>query len=300
MIELTLEQIQDIQFDILCTIVSLCEKNNLRHYLFGGTLLGAVRHGDFIPWDDDIDIAMPRDDFEKFEQICRSELPSYYTFVNWKDDWRIKHNISKVCDIRTVFVEKSRKLERDDYKVELGVFVDIFPLDGVPKGRVCKILHGHLLRLARMILALNSLRNSKERRFHKQALVSLLHAWGNESRIKWLHAMIDRISKKYSEKSSVEWASYLDFRGVHDYLPKAYVGDGTTVMFRGQPFVTFSEYDKYLRITYGDYMTMPPPESRKPPHKHAAYCRTEWRRIIEGSGLPVRQEDNERLVKTTF
>lgn len=271
MTELTLKQIQDIQFDILCTIVSLCEKHNLRYYLFGGTLLGAVRHGNFIPWDDDIDIAMPRGDLDMLENICKKELPANYTFVNWRDDWRIGHNIAKVCDTNTVWIEETR----DDYKVEIGVYIDIFPLDGVPKGIICKIIHGYMLRLACSLLTLNTIKNHRDRSFYKRTLISLIQAWGNESRIKRLHMIIDRLSRKYAEEMSTEWASYLDFRGIRDYMPKTYVEEGTIVKFRDQSLAAFKEYDKYLSITYGDYMTMPPPDKRKSHHKYTAYYRTQ-------------------------
>lgn len=122
---------------VMDEVVRVCKKNNLRYYLIGGTLLGAVRHGGFIPWDDDLDIAMPRDDFETFIKIAPQEL-RYPFELQWtttnKEYWL---QFAKVCNTNTLFDERSyHKCNRS-----FGVFVDIFALDrtvGFSEELVCR------------------------------------------------------------------------------------------------------------------------------------------------------------------
>ena len=123
-------EVKDIQSNCLDTLVvvdQICKRHNLRYYLVGGTMLGAVRHGGFIPWDDDVDIAMPRADYEKFLRIAPEELTKdrslqTYSLVNYPI------HFIKVIDNRTAVVEKS--LKHQGLKTE--IFIDVFPLDGVP------------------------------------------------------------------------------------------------------------------------------------------------------------------------
>lgn len=268
--ELTLQEIKQLELDILRTLASICERHNLRYYLFGGTLLGAVRHQGFIPWDDDVDIAMPRKDLESLEEICRTELPEPYAFFSWKDDWRMGHNVRKIYDTRTVWIEEARP----DCRVEIGVFVDIWPMDGAPKGMIRKRIHGAWIIAHRLMLRATAF-DSQDRNkpWTKRLLARIWQAIANERVIKWIHANLDVLSRKYSFDESDEWASYLDYRGPRDYMPKSWVGDGATVTFEGYQFATFAGWHKYLELTYGDYMTPPPPALQTTHHRYQAWWR---------------------------
>ena len=125
-----LEELHQIETDILTAIDEICRKENIRYYLAGGTLLGAVRHKGFIPWDDDIDIAMPRDDYERFLKVMRKGAHPYYKILalEYKEDY--PYTFAKVVDTRTRLQEEIGK----DLP-EMGVFIDIFPLDGMGDDR---------------------------------------------------------------------------------------------------------------------------------------------------------------------
>lgn len=132
-----LRKLQLCELDILDEFVRICEKFNLQYYLAGGTLLGAVRNGGFIPWDDDIDVEMPRKDYELFAEYCKTELDNNFFFQNADTDDGYFLTYAKLRKNNTFYYEK-RFSESSFHK---GVFIDIFPLDYAPNpGIVCKLV----------------------------------------------------------------------------------------------------------------------------------------------------------------
>ena len=127
-----LKRIQEIELEMLKNFHTLCTTNNLRYYIVGGTLLGAIRHGGFIPWDDDIDIAMPRDDYEKFINIYSKEMPSFL---------EVKSNPLNLDIVQ--IVNKNTLIELG--KQEQGVFIDIFPVENMFDNLIIRNLHGILI-----------------------------------------------------------------------------------------------------------------------------------------------------------
>ncbi len=126
-----MNDLQKVLLDILINYAKICEEHHLSYFLFGGTCLGAVRHKGFIPWDDDIDVSMPRDDFEEFIKIAKSELPGHLRIL---DGYSSKHYgiiPAKLHDCRTTWIETECSRFTDRY---CGISIDIMPLDGAPEG----------------------------------------------------------------------------------------------------------------------------------------------------------------------
>ena len=128
--QITLQEIKDIQLDILKDVDSFCEKNNIRYYLAGGTLLGAIRHKGFIPWDDDIDIIMPRPDYIKFIQGYENECDKNYKLTSIDNNKQHLYTFAKIFDMRTLKIEDSISYNNKNMD---GIGIDIFPMDGLPQ-----------------------------------------------------------------------------------------------------------------------------------------------------------------------
>ena len=125
----TIKKLKKVQLEILLSVVDICDRNGIKYYLIGGTLLGAVRHKGFIPWDDDIDIAMLRDDYEKFNNCWENENPDDLIMQNKEKDERVHQSFTKIRKKGTKLVEK----ETMHSGIFKGIAIDIFPLDKIPE-----------------------------------------------------------------------------------------------------------------------------------------------------------------------
>ncbi|MBQ9549120.1 MAG: LicD family protein [Bacteroidales bacterium] len=248
---LTLRQIQEILLEILSDVDACCSAHGIRYSLAFGTLLGAVRHGGFIPWDDDVDIIMPRADFDRFTALYPRSDHRYHLLYNTRTaDEFYALGFAKVHDPQTSkFVGERRSLFR------YGVSVDIFPLDAVPDDDAeCLSYMKELIHLHRRLYF-------RHKRFPYGSPFTLL-----ESRLRsfdaWWEAC-DRLARKYDSCACRRVAHILGsntFESVHD---KALFDDLAPVSFEGRSFPAFRDTHAYLSQVFGpDYMTPPPPEQR--------------------------------------
>lgn len=244
-------EIRLIMLDILKYIDSLCKENNLEYYLYGGTLLGSIRHKGFIPWDDDLDICMPRPDYNKLIKIMQDTNEEYSLKCIENSKKEYNYCFAKMIKNNTVVIEKG-KFQGE----ELGVWVDIFPLDGV----------GNDLKKARELV-----KNNK--RFVKQILMleegkklntkgKIFYYLGRKN--------INRIFKHYTKKHSFYNSKYVaDISDVADdiwiFNKKSFEG-GEKGLFEGIEFNIPKDSDDILKTLYGNYMELPPEEERTPIH----------------------------------
>ena len=122
-----LKRVQDVMLQIMIATDRICRKNNIRYILFHGTMLGAIRHHGFIPWDDDMDIAMPREDYDKFVKIANSEFPERFRFECYENTRDYPYNFGKIRAVNTLFKEKFTA----SLNINHGVYIDVFPVDYV-------------------------------------------------------------------------------------------------------------------------------------------------------------------------
>lgn len=254
---MTLREVHETMLQILDSIDTICSANNLRFYLVGGTLLGAVRHKGFIPWDDDMDIAMPRPDFERFLEIAPQTLPPFLTLVYGRDDSNVQHYTAKIYDKRTV-LKGINGLELEGR----GVRVDVFPLDGLPQGFLRKRVHFWLIRVLYRV-SNGAVRRTGVSGGWKDIVSRVLRQLIPKNLVTKSRQYADRLMKNYTFDQSEQLCNYLGRWGWKEIFPKKWVGGGTRLEFEGRYLPAFQHYESYLRNVYGDFMRLPPKEAQR-------------------------------------
>ena len=241
---LSLNQIKKIELDILIAFTKFCDDHNLRYFLAYGSLLGAVRHGGFIPWDDDIDVVMMRSDYMKLNDLlCHESIREDLEWVSIQNG-KWDEPFGKLVNKNTII-----KLERTNS----SIWIDIFPLDFYDKKLFKKNIFMRRVHIAK---------TTNHFDFSKKGIVKFLlkniYFWKS---LKSISEDIELRSKSapHSDKiAHMVWAS--DNRDVHD---KVMFSSCSTVTFEGLSFKTVANIDLYLKTIYGNYMELPPVSARK-------------------------------------
>ena len=259
-------ELQERLVDMLQWFHKLCEKNHLRYYIIAGTMLGAIRHQGFIPWDDDIDVGIPRSDYEKLKDIisCKQDDNYVIEYPNMNTDY--PYLIAKVYDTKTTFIEKQRNT------VKRGIYIDIFPLDGI----------GNTMQEAEKNYKIFS-RNFKlnlmisgaflKRRGIKKNLAVLCGRVLSPLFVnkKHLSIKIDNICKRYDFDNCKIVSNLMGGAGKKGFIPVEYFGIPTLIQFENITVYGLENPHMYLKSMYGDYMELPPVEKRVSLHDNN-YC----------------------------
>ena len=257
-----LEQVQPVLLEIAREIKRVCEENNIRYFMYRGTFLGAVRHQGFIPWDDDMDFAMLREDYEKFRKIAPEKMDPRYCFQDWHTDPGYAHPFGKVRKRGTRYVEaKCRPL------AENGFYVDIYPLDFAPEDPAQRAkLARQQLHLYRVKLMKSKYTPWKEgdKVIVKKRIGYLLYQTAA------LFVSQKTLIRTYEKISQVPAGDTLYEQSA---LPRAYYFDRAWCeSLRDYPFDTETfpgpeDYDSFLSSLYGNYMQLPPEGQRENRHQ---------------------------------
>lgn len=262
-----IEELKTIQLEILQSVHDFCVKNGIRYSLDSGTLLGAIRHGGYIPWDDDIDIIMPRPDYDKF--ISRFNGSTNYLRVFSPElDWNFYAPYANVCDMRTTLSEG----DNSHRGIEMGVKIDVFPVDGAPSNS--KQYNRVLKRIRILNALLTAKRNSFSSIFKKgtslRIVLSVLKLFGVFYSYSSIQHRIYTLSTKVPFESS-EYAAKLSYTWTKNRCPRRTFEDLIDYSFEGRCFKVLRNYDMYLCRMFGDYMKLPPEEQRVSNHEFIAY-----------------------------
>lgn len=260
MIELdqkTLKRLQDTELEMLVEIDRICRKYNIQYSLDGGTLLGAIRHQGFIPWDDDADVVMLREEYEKFYEACKTELDRDRFFLQeYRTDPYYRWGYSKLRRNGTVFLREGQ----EHGKWHQGVFLDIFLYDNVPDNPIIRRIHHFWCFFIR-----KALYSEVGMKHEKIALLrfgySLLHTIPRD----WLFRQLESSAARVNRKRTV-LASHMTYpypKRCRYGLPRECFNEYTNHAFAGYNFRVFREYDQYLKKLYGNYMELPPMSERK-------------------------------------
>lgn len=268
--EIHSDEMKRIQVGILKSVAAFCDENNLKYMLIFGTLLGAVRHKGFIPWDDDVDICMPRADYEKFFKLYNLENSSHTQAVNcWNDD-HYYLPFGKVIDTRTVVKENVS----DDYC--MGVYVDIFPVDRLSEEptKNAKIRKKILFWRKLMMIKFNP--GSAKRQGIKKLMHTVLNKLPIKINLNKLSQKIDAASQTYNATGcgNLAMISNVDYYDIFREYDPELLEERDKLPFEELTCWVPKRYGKLLTITYGDYMQLPPEEQRLP-HESEAWWKSE-------------------------
>lgn len=270
MIKLSMNEIRKIQLDILINIDKWCRDNNITYFLDFGTLLGAVRHKGYIPWDDDIDICMLRKDYEFFIENFNKERIDSLAVLHNSIDNLFPYEYAKVHNLNTILVENA------NYKYNIGVNVDLFVLDSVhsldealqinKKNSIYRYLFKYNLSF---FLKTNK---GMVKEFIKFNLRMIKKIIPNICSYKYITKNIDSNSKVNAHSSDCMYLANLSQRWFNnELLPREYYTKTTELIFENYKFLAPFNYDAVLTILYGNYLELPPLEERETHHSYEAY-----------------------------
>ncbi len=269
-----IKKVQEMVLSLLNKFIEICEKNDLRYYFTGGALIGVLRYQGFIPWDDDIDIGMPRNDFDRFLNIVKRNMPNGYGICDRYTDQNWHFDMCQFVDLNTEIIIHMAEEPRKAH-----VWIDIFPLDGLPSNPVRRWIRMKHILLCRYVVQLANINTqvdvNRDRPFYEKIILwsaSSLHL------NKWIHTdkwldKLELILKKNNYDDSEFVGNLLGRYREKEVVPKRYFGTPVKGMFEGIT-VRIPECSHELQTAlYGNYMEPPPKEERVAHNVTVVRCR---------------------------
>ncbi len=253
--EKTLRQVRLIQLEMLAEVDRICKKCGIKYNIIAGTLLGAVRHKGYIPWDDDADVALLREDYEKFRKVCRTELDkSRFYYQDYRNTKGYRWGYGKIRRKNTLFLREYQ----EDMPYGQGIFIDVFPLDSVPAHYLPRSIKNFECFCIRKILW-SKVGKKEDRSFWKRQIYKLLNRIPEQMVLSYYYKMEKRANKKKTQMVRIllyptpnrEWGYY-----------RNWYENSTEFLFEGLMLQGIRDYDSYLSFKFGDYKKLPPKEER--------------------------------------
>lgn len=259
----TPEEVRIIQLELLEDVLNFCEKKNIRVFLAFGSLIGAIRHKGYIPWDDDIDLWMPRKDYEKFVYLY-NETKTMYSALSILQKPDFPYYFTKVCHKNTLLFES---IEGEKYNI--GINIDIFPLDDIPidtlKGKVSVLIWQAL----KIVHTIKGIALSKKRSIYKQYAIILLNMIFRSFDIKVICKNMDIVASAFKNSA----AKYVFSDGYCLIVNKNLFSEVKYAEFEKLYVPIPSGYDEILKTIYGDYSSLPPEKNRITHHEYEAFIK---------------------------
>lgn len=249
------EESRQIMMNILSVVDKICEDNNIHYIMGGGTLLGAVRHKGFIPWDDDIDIFVPRKEYDKLLQILkRQEIVSWLEVIDENVEGYF-YPFAKVVDNRTMIKSKSSVLKH-------GIWVDVFPMENVPDDDKIRQIFLNKCKYLRAFL-ISMVTDFSELKFGKKVLLKRIlkiisACIGERNLLNYSMSFMRKYNDVETETMCITFSPYAT-----EYVDKEMMNEIIELDFEDKKFKAPKAYDVLLRRTFGDYMQLPPENKRK-------------------------------------
>ncbi len=269
-----LRQLQTVELEIMKRFAQICDEHHLRFFLLGGTFLGAVRHKGFIPWDDDIDVGMPRDDYERFIELTDKELKNPYVFKSFTKGNEDTIYFSRIEDLSHPVIDDSAQIRRQRY-----AWIDVFPLDGMPDNPVLRFIHKTVLLYRRVALQYSNYsivvnQDLPNRPFHEKVLIDIGKLIRPERFFDTQACLkkLDKTLKKYRYEDCEYVVNFMGAYKFKEMFPRRIYKETALYDFEDAAYPAPKDYDFVLSQMYGDYMT-PPKDADK--YKHHIIVKTE-------------------------
>ncbi|WP_050641976.1 MULTISPECIES: phosphorylcholine transferase LicD [Clostridia] len=253
-----LHKMHDLHLILADELKHICEKNDIKYFLIAGSLLGAVRHQGFIPWDDDMDFGMKRNDFEKFIKVCEKEIDCDKFYLQYdRNDKYYTFNFAKLALRGTKVIEAFS----DKVNTETGIYIDIFPIDNLSDKAVQRIVQLKSFFIVRNLLWIKCGYGNEERKKELSYKIGKIGAtfFNIEMLKKWKHTIITRYK---DENTALVVTSDGNYGLKKETLKSDWVESIREYRFEDRSFPGIADYKSYLSYFYGDYMELPPIEER--------------------------------------
>ena len=260
-----MNDLQKTELELLKEFIRVCYKLEIRYYLVCGSALGAVKYKGFIPWDDDIDVALCRPDYERFIREATSMLPDYLFLQNYHTEPEFPHIYSKLRNSNTTFIETNSA----NLRINHGVYIDIFQLDGYPERNYTRKFMEYKKRLL-TILCYSNLSHDKASNRMKR-LYFLVDLVGLNRKTRFFVSKSDHYLSQWPVSKSQIWCNHGNWQGKTEYADRDQYGKGTDAVFEGIKVRIPENYDAYLTQKYGNWRT-DLPESEKQGHHYYEVC----------------------------
>jgi len=268
--EISLEEMRSIQIEMLDKLADFCNENGIRYYLCGGTLLGAVRHKGYIPWDDDIDVNIPRPDLNKLLTISNKKIANNLVIEAPGDEKGNSRSFYRIYNTDTELVAYNQRLGTE---YRCNIFIDIFPVDALPHTKALNylvyLISGFLISMGNMSSVGEVVGTSSIKRILKRVLFPIARRKKPEE---WA-----RIADRYASKRNYDRASYIGVINTeashrfNERIPKAEYEPQVEVEFEGKKYCAPAGFDLYLKNLYGNYMSLPPASQQVSHHDFKAF-----------------------------
>ncbi len=264
--EITYDEYIDILFEILKYFDNICRENNIQYTLYCGSLIGAIRHSDIIPWDDDIDVALTSENYKKLKEVMQKQN-SRYIYLDNSIEKTYYYPFAKIVDSNTIAYEDNNR-RINNY----GVYIDVFEINNVSDNEnIRKKNHERLSSLKRIFgVFADTDENLKKKSIIKKIRNFLIFKIGCSFFIKKYNSLCEKYNNDNTTHMMFNWPTY----GYnHEILPKEYYERYTNKKFRNINAMVSANYDEILKSLFGNYMELPPEKDRIPKHNIKAYWR---------------------------
>jgi lipopolysaccharide cholinephosphotransferase len=258
-------EVKAVQIAMLRRTASFCEANGIKYFLGYGTLIGAVRHNGFIPWDDDIDIAMPRADYEKFLTISNGSIDDTINVLEHRRTESYAYPFAKAVNNKTKLIETEMA---SNY--EIGVYIDIFPLDSFPAGIRGKVFSRYMHTL-KSLISFSANKFTRKRGLAKDAVRFIVFKLAKIFPTSFYLNLMQKRVEKSNQRASPYMSNCVWGYGKREMVSKKIFDDTVQHLFEGELFNIPVGWHEWLTAVYGDYMQLPPVEQRVSNHSFEAF-----------------------------